>query len=122
MAALVPTTLPENHRAFLDRAIKVFSEDLRVVGVAASGSYADDNMDQFSDVDLIIAVDPEHEAELSNERQQIASRLGRLLVAFTGEHVGEPRVLICLYGSPILHVDLKFVAIHDVANRVDDPP
>jgi hypothetical protein len=31
-----------------------------------------------------------------------------LLVGFTGEHVGEPRVLICLYGPPVLHVDLKF--------------
>jgi hypothetical protein len=30
-------------------------------------------------------------------------------------------VLICLYGPPLLHVDLKFVALADVAQRVEDP-
>ena len=34
---------------------------------------------------------------------------------FTGEHVGESRVLICLYGPPLLHVDLKFVSLSDAA-------
>ena len=46
---------------------------------------------------------------------------GTLLAAFTGEHVGEPRLLICLYDRPLLHVDLKFVALPDVAARVEDP-
>lgn len=44
-----------------------------------------------------------------------------LLVAFTGEHVGEPRLLICLYGPPVLHVDLKFVSLSDAATRIEDP-
>jgi hypothetical protein len=29
--------------------------------------------------------------------------------------------LICLYDSPLLHVDLKFLSIHDVQTRVDEP-
>jgi hypothetical protein len=44
-----------------------------------------------------------------------------LLYAFTGEHVGEPRLLICLYGNPVLHVDLKFVAIGDLDRRIENP-
>ena len=44
-----------------------------------------------------------------------------MLSAFSGEHVGEPRVFICLYGPPLLHVDLKFVSLTDVAERVEDP-
>jgi hypothetical protein len=35
--------------------------------------------------------------------------------AFSGEHVGEPRALICLYGPPLLPVDLKFVSLSDAA-------
>src|SRR6185503_17677247 len=58
---------------------------------------------------------------VGGERRTIAEGLGPVLAAFTGEHVGEPRVLICLYGPPLLHVDLKFVALADVAPRVEDP-
>jgi hypothetical protein len=52
---------------------------------------------------------------------QLAASVGRLLASFTGEHVGEPRLLICLYEEPLLHVDLKLVVVEDLAERVEDP-
>ena len=55
------------------------------------------------------------------ERSGLGSATGPLLAAFTGEHVGEPRVLICLYGPPLLHVDLKFVGLKDFGARAEDP-
>jgi predicted nucleotidyltransferase len=116
-----PSSLPEPHRVFIDRAVSSLASDPRIVGVAAAGSYADDCMDEFSDIDLVIAVDPEAYAAFVDDRQRIAESLGSLLVGFTGEHVGEPRLLVCLYGSPTLHVDLKFVKVEDAGNRVDDP-
>lgn len=115
------STCPPGHRDFLDRAVERLAADPRVVGVAAAGSYADNSMDEFSDLDLVIAVEPEHFTAILSERQRIAAALGNLLAAFTGEHVGEPRLLICLYDTPLLHVDLKFVAIDDADKRVDDP-
>ena len=66
-------------------------------------------------------VDPEKYQEVLNERKEIAKSIGPLLEAFTGEHVGEPRLLICLYGPPLLHVDFKFVSINEVKERVEDP-
>src|SRR5688500_16195877 len=87
---------PGHLQAFVDQAVPRLAEDPRVVGVAAGGSWIAGNMDEFSDVDLVIAVAPEHEAAVSRDRQAIAASLGPLLVAFTGEHVGEPRLLICL--------------------------
>jgi hypothetical protein len=95
--------------------------DQRLVGVAAAGSWAENSMDEFSDLDLIIAVEPESFEQVMFERQSIAASLGELLASFTGEHVGEPRVLICLYNSPLLHVDLKFVSLPDAGKRVDEP-
>lgn len=113
---------PAHLQAFVDQAVPLLSQDPRVVGVAAGGSWIAGTMDEFSDVDLVIAVAPEHEAAVSRDRQAIAASLGPLLVAFTGEHVGEPRLLICLYGTePLAHVDLKFVAVSDLARRVEDP-
>jgi hypothetical protein len=44
-----------------------------------------------------------------------------LLASFTGEHVGEPRLLICLYGPPLVHVDLKLISLADLDKRVEDP-
>jgi hypothetical protein len=44
-----------------------------------------------------------------------------LLSAFTGEHVGEPRLLICLYDNPLLHVDIKFVTLEEFGTRVETP-
>ncbi|MCE2724605.1 MAG: nucleotidyltransferase domain-containing protein [bacterium] len=111
------------HSTFLARALRLLQADQRFVGVAAAGSFANGMMDEFSDLDLVIAVEPTDAEAVSVERHTIAAGLGPLVAAFTGEHVGEPRVLICLYdgdegGSP-LHVDLKFVSLPEIANRVD---
>jgi predicted nucleotidyltransferase len=109
---------------FLNRALSLLRADQRFVGVAAAGSFATGKMDEFSDLDLVIAVEPNDVQIVSAERHRIAAGLGPLVAAFTGEHVGEPRLLICLYGGDEagypLHVDLKFVSLPDVASRVDD--
>ena len=78
-------------------------------------------MDDQSDVDLVLAVVPTSIDDVMGNRVAIASRLGLLLAAFTGEHVGEPRLLVCLFDSPLLHVDLKFVSSDDLVRRVEDP-
>jgi hypothetical protein len=98
-----------------------FTSDSRIVAVAAGGSYGSDAMDEFSDLDLVVVVEPAEQAAVLADRQGIADSLGSLLAAFTGEHVGEPRLLICLYGAPLLHVDLKFVALSEMAKRVEEP-
>lgn len=116
-----PRTAPNQHRAFVSRAVGTLSRDERIVGVAAAGSWADDSMDEFSDIDLVIAVEAGCVEEVTQDRNRIANSLGPLLAAFTGEHVGEPRLLICLFGPPVLHVDLKFVSILDASRRVDQP-
>jgi hypothetical protein len=118
---ITPRTAPDRHLAFVRQVTEILSHDERIVGVAAAGSWADDNMDDFSDIDLVIAVETACFEEVTRDRKQIASSLGPLLVAFTGEHVGEPRLLICLFGPPALHVDLKFVSVADAGRRVDEP-
>lgn len=113
--------IPRKHKSFIDNSIKIFKEDVRITGVAAGGSYIINEMDEYSDVDLIIAIDPDHYKEVMKERFKIAEKLGVVLSAFTGEHVGEPRLLICLYGPELLHVDLKFIALDEIVHRVEDP-
>ena len=113
--------LPALHAAFLREALPRLHADERLIALAAGGSLLTEGMDEYSDLDLIVATEPSAISRVMQERKQIAATLGHLLVAFTGEHVGEPRLLICLYGPSLLHVDLKFVSLPDMASRVEDP-
>jgi hypothetical protein len=113
--------IPEPHGQFLRRLIEVLETDPRIAGVAIGGSYLTNSLDAFSDLDIVIAVEPKEYPGVLPNRKAIAASLGTLLAAFTGEHVGEPRLLVCLYDKPLLHVDLKFVCLDDVAQRVEEP-
>jgi hypothetical protein len=92
-----------------------------VIGLAAGGSFATNTMDEYSDLDLIVVASPSAWPAILERRRHIASTLGPRLGAFTGEHVGEPRLLIALYGPPIIHVDLKFLPPQALGERVEDP-
>ena len=116
-----PSTATPAHRAFIRQAIETLSVDARIVGLACSGSYSEDALDAFSDLDLVVAVAADCYGAVENERLDIVASLGDLLSAFTGEHVGEPRLVIALYGPDGLHVDFKFVKVEDAADRVDEP-
>ncbi len=113
--------IPELHKKFLEASVKSLQQDQRILGVAAGGSYLLNEMDEFSDLDLVIYINPDHYPAVLNDRQNIAKKMGSLLESFTGEHVGEPRLLICLYGPPLLHIDLKFVSMNDIKEKVENP-
>jgi hypothetical protein len=115
-----PISIPEPHRLFLENIEKLKSDN-RIMGVAVGGSLIENMVDEFSDLDLVIAVEPNQYPSVMNERYEIVASLGNLLSGFTGEHVGEPRVFICLYDKPLLHVDFKFVSLEDLPHRVEDP-
>ena len=111
--------IPAQFQHLTDSFIRLLSDSSEYLALAAGGSWIDNQLDQFSDLDLVIV---HQSATLPiSERQALAEAAGDLLACFTGEHVGEPRLLICLYDQPLLHVDLKFVHLADMAHRVEDP-
>ena len=105
---------------FAERAAAIVLEDTAAIGLAAAGSWLNNELDEFSDLDLILVT----KHKVSGDKKRMlnwASRFGNLLSAFTGEHVGEPRLLICLYDDPLLHVDIKFLTLEEFAFRVEEP-
>ncbi|NOH78188.1 oxalate:formate antiporter [Vibrio sp. RE86] len=116
-----PKSLPASHQAVLEHIVAVLSNDPRICGIGCSGSYASDSMDQYSDLDFVIAIEPEYHSEVMEQRFDILNQFEGLLAAFTGEHVGEPRLIVSLFerDEPV-HVDFKFVSLPDAAVRVDD--
>ena len=117
----MPENLPEPHATFLESALERLAADPRLAGVGAGGSLRTGGVDEFSDLDLVIAVEPLSYEEVLGSMKEVAAGLGSLIAAFRGDHVGELRLLICLYGPPLLHVDLKFVSLDDFGDRVEDP-
>ncbi|WP_299730068.1 nucleotidyltransferase domain-containing protein [uncultured Endozoicomonas sp.] len=88
-----PSSLPTLHQKFIEQCLPKLANDTRIVGIAVSGSYADNSLDIYSDIDLLIAVEPEEFGAIMNDRLSIISNLGEMAAGFTGEHVGKPRSL-----------------------------
>ena len=107
-------------KEFAEKMVAMLKEDKSVIGLAAGGSWITNEMDEFSDIDLVLVT----REKISDNTQSMiayAEKYGKLLTAFTGEHVGEPRLLICLYDDPLLHVDIKFVTLEEFHTRVETP-
>lgn len=109
--------IPAKHQSFVDQALPKFQQDERILGVAAAGSWSTREMDEYSDVDLVVVVRDQNLSDVSRQGREIADSLGRLLSAFTGE----PNLLTCLYEDPLLRVDLKFVSESHFADRSANP-
>ncbi|HEY9335602.1 MAG TPA: hypothetical protein VIQ79_14310 [Kribbella sp.] len=112
--------IPEHLRVVADNVVAEAERDPRVLAVLAGGSVATGTSDEYSDLDLVLVCTAEGQPSCLAEAKEFAGRVGPLLTSFTGEHVGEPRLLIALYGSPLLHVDLKFVTPDGLRTRVED--
>ncbi|TCC64269.1 hypothetical protein E0H73_07600 [Kribbella pittospori] len=112
--------VPAHLREIAQAVVAEAAADERMLAVVAGGSIATGTSDEYSDLDLVLVCTPEGQAACLAEAKTFAGRLGTLLTSFTGEHVGEPRLLIALYGPPLLHVDLKFVTPDDLRRRVED--
>ncbi|WP_370853118.1 nucleotidyltransferase domain-containing protein [Oceanibacterium hippocampi] len=114
-------TLPPLHATFLENLIATLRRDGRFEALLAGGSLVHGGFDVHSDLDLVLVVRHEHHEAVMAGRRTFADGIGALISAFTGEHVGEPRLLICLYGPELLHVDLKFVCLSDLDHLVERP-
>lgn len=113
--------LPALHAGMLDRIIAALPGDDRVEALLGGGSLVHGGFDEQSDLDLIVVVRADAHAALLADCRGFARQFANLLAAFTGQHVGEPRLLICLYGPPLLHVDLKFVTAADLDDLFERP-
>jgi hypothetical protein len=107
-------------RPFVEAAIAAAKADPRVVGLTVGGSGASGTMDEFSDLDFVVVCRDQDHAGVLGDAPAFAARFGPLLSSFTGEHVREPRLLLCLFGPPSRRVDLMFVADRDLDRRVED--
>jgi len=105
---------------FAEKVVEIVKKDPNVIGLAVAGSWITDELDEYSDLDLVLIT----KTKMAGDKEkmlEVAARFGDLVSGFTGEHVGEPRVLICLYDNPLLHVDIKYLTLPEFNERVENP-
>jgi predicted nucleotidyltransferase len=84
---------------FAAHITKVLKEDSNVIGLTVGGSWLNGEIDEFSDLDLILVT----KEKISGSKENMlayAKRFGRLLSAFTGEHVGDREYLYACMMNP----------------------
>ena len=107
-------------KEFAEKVTAIIQKDPEVIGLAVAGSWIGNEMDEYSDLDLVLVT----RENISGDKEKMlayARSFGNFISGFTGEHVGEPRLFICLYDDPLLHVDIKFLTLPELQERVEDP-
>ena len=107
-------------QSFANCAIEIYKSDENLIGLAVAGSWLTNELDEFSDLDLALIT----RSKIGGNREKMleyARQLPHFISGFTGEHVGEPRVLICLYDHPLLHVDIKFLTLQEFRHQIEMP-
>jgi hypothetical protein len=87
-----------------------------VVGMAIAGSFVDGTPDAYSDLDLRMVLANGSLQRVFPRREELARACGTLVAAFTGEHVGEPHLLVTLY-EDLVHVDYLFAELADAPDK-----
>jgi len=108
-------------KKFAESALPRLEADPRLLGLAAAGSWLSGEMDDFSDLDLIVVYDSGRENSVKADMNAIADTLGPCLARFPADHLGLPNLLICLFDDPLLHVDLNFVSLDEFSRRTENP-
>lgn len=105
---------------FAANVVNIVKDDPNVIGLAVAGSWITNELDEYSDIDFVL-VTKKQVADDKEKMLNYARSFGDFISGFTGEHVGEPRLLVCLYDKPLLHVDIKFLTLPEFYTRIENP-
>lgn len=107
---------------FIEKIRKLINSDNRFVALLLSGSNARGESDEYSDIDLIIAVNEVYFEDVINNRLEFAKNIDGLICAVTGEQIEDPRALICLYGPNLMRVDMRFISknsLYEISEKTE---
>lgn len=106
---------------WISRLEYYLKQDERIAGFSLDGSFGTAAFDEFSDLDVVIAVYPEYIESVLPTRHDVLGQLGTLLSVHQQEH--ERQLLICLYDIPphLLHVDVIWVSLPQYERHIKTP-
>ncbi|MGB3164161.1 MAG: nucleotidyltransferase domain-containing protein, partial [Chitinophagaceae bacterium] len=75
-------------KEFAGKVVDIVKNDSNVIGLAVAGSWITNELDEYSDLDLILIT----KKKISGDKEKMmlyAKSFGDFISGFTGEHVGE---------------------------------
>ena len=105
---------------FARRAVRTIQSDPRFVALRAGATRPIPTCVAPPDLELLLVLHPKAVLTAPYEHHTVASRFGHVLATFAGAHDGEPDLLACLFGPPLLRVDLRFIALRDAGTLSAD--
>jgi len=105
-----------HHKRRLEAICRAAMDDPQILAMFIGGSFASGEADEYSDLDLQLIVEDGAIDRLVPKLRPLADQAGRVVAAFSAEHVGLPNMLIVLY-EDLVHVDLQPVQFSDVGSR-----
>jgi hypothetical protein len=91
-------------------------KDPQILGMLLGGSFASGEADEYSDLDMQLVVEDGQVEQLVRRLRTLADQAGRVVAAFSAEHVGLPHMLIVLY-EDLVHADFEPLEISRVGPR-----
>lgn len=97
------------HWQIASHAIQALSADDRVLGLYLSGSFARQEPDRWSDIDLFVVVANGEADELIRAHDELIREVADVATLFPAIHLGDPHQIIVFYkGSEPIHVDYQY--------------
>lgn len=109
------------HQDFIQQIKTYLPKDSNILGAACGGSYINQSLDEFSDLDIHLVVEDLYCNLSVDKKLEVLKELPTPLTAYSNSY--DHRVLICLYDyNPlILHLDWKFCSLEEFKIRVENP-
>jgi hypothetical protein len=108
------------HLNLVKKAEICLKEDKGFLGMAIGGSWIDNKLDQFSDLDLYLIMD--NALVLSfEEKKEIQHKWGNLLTFYINGHDENVTVSLYDFAPDLLHVDCKWIYLEGFQKRVENP-
>ncbi|MCW7475617.1 aminoglycoside 6-adenylyltransferase [Leptospira levettii] len=104
----------------IQRVVDKAKSDKNILAICLAGSYINKETDKYSDLDFILITDNNINFTKA-EMESFAKAIGDYLIGFTGEHVGEKKLLISLFDNPVTHIDFKFIELNNFYSRIENP-
>jgi hypothetical protein len=98
----------------------VLEPDDKVIGLAAAGSWLTNEIDEFSDLDLILVT----QQKVSGDKNLMLDYEKKWLVSYSPLQVSlseNHEFYFCLSGIPLLREDIKFVTLDKFHLRIEIP-
>jgi len=110
----------EMHRNLVKKAEICLKEDKRFTGMAIGGSWIDNKLDEFSDLDLYLIIDDAIALSFA-EKKVILNGWGKLLSFYINGHDENVTVSLFDFAPNLLHVDCKWIPLEGFKKRVENP-